>query len=102
MYHYMLLPFLASAAGPHYCTISTFRSRSHSSSEARGVNYRIAATKCHIEIPETDAGDLRSSNVLSIRRPDRFSRFGEVEDSWNHWVMQLRERRISNKTARVA
>ena len=37
MYHYMLLPLLASAgAGSHYCTISTFRSRSHSSSEARG------------------------------------------------------------------
>ena len=103
MYHYMLLPLLASAgAGSHYCTISTFRSRSHSSSEARGVNYRIAATKCHIEIPETDVGELSSSNALFIPRPDRFSRFGEVEDNWNHLVMQLRERRISNETARVA
>ena len=102
----LLLPLLAASAGAgsHYCTIytCTTRSRSHSSSEALGINYRIAATKCHIEIPETDVGELSSSNALSIRRPDRFSRFGEVEDSWNHWVMQLRERRISNETARVA
>ena len=96
------LAIASAGAGSHYCTICTFRSRSHSSSEARGVNYRIAATKCHIEIPETDVGELSSSNALFIPRPDRFSRFGEVEDSWNHWVMQLRERRISNETARVA